>query len=150
MKTTAVPVAAAAVVGSLAAGPGSRWYRRLNKPAFQPPSAVFPIVWTLLYADIAVCTAGALDRAPNPATRQALRRALLIDAALNSGWSWVFFRAHRLGPAVALAAALTLSSADLTRRTTQLDARARALAVYPAWCAFATVLSNSIRRRNRA
>lgn len=149
VKTAALPVTAAAVVGSLAAGPGSQWYRGLDKPSFQPPPIVFPIVWTALYADIALSTARALDRAPDSAARRALHRSLLVDAVLNGGWSWVFFRAHRLGPAVLLAAALTLSSANLTRLAAQSDSRSRALAAYPAWCAFATVLSNSIRRRNR-
>lgn len=60
---------------------------------------------------------------------------------------WLFFRFHKLGAAVAGAAALTLSSADLARRAA--DPRAGvALAPYLLWCAFATVLSTHIWRLN--
>ena len=48
------------------------------------------------------------------------------------------------------AAALTVSSADLTRRAVAVrQQRAAPLAAYPAWCAFATVLSTHIWWINR-
>src|SRR6476469_9454740 len=60
LVTTSAAVAATAVAGSIASQDvGGRWYRRLDKPAFQPPGAVFPVVWTALYTDIAVTTATA-------------------------------------------------------------------------------------------
>ena len=31
-------------------GRSKQWYDRLDKPRFTPPKAVFPIVWTSLYA----------------------------------------------------------------------------------------------------
>lgn len=141
--------AAAATAGSAATTTGSQWYQRLEKPPFQPPPAVFPVAWTTLYVDIAATTARALTRA-DPAQQRRLRNALLLNLALNASWSWVFFRAHRLGAATAVAAALTLSSADLTRRTAAVDRAGLLLAAYPAWCGFATVLSGALWRRNRA
>ncbi|WP_338760139.1 TspO/MBR family protein [Nocardia vulneris] len=145
---TGAAVAATALIGSAAAGPGSAWYRRVDKPGYQPPSAVFPIAWTLLYGDIAVTSAYALDNAAEPEKRS-LRAALAVNLVLNASWSWVFFRAHRLGAATAVAAALTASSADLSRRVATTHPVGRACAAYPAWCAFATVLSAGIWRRNR-
>jgi len=62
---------------------------------------------------------------------------------------WVFFRAHRLRGAAAVAALVTVSSADLARRAHSVAPRAgAALLPYAGWCAFATVLSASIARRN--
>lgn len=145
---TGAGVAATALVGSAAAGSRSTWYERVNKPSFQPPSAAFPIAWTLLYADIAVTSAYALQNATE-SQKRGLTKALALNLTLNAGWSWVFFRAHRLGAATALSAALTASSADLTRRVSAAHPAGRALAAYPAWCAFATTLSASIWRRNR-
>src|SRR5690242_16948744 len=59
---SAVAVAATAVVGGLASRPAdSPWYRSLRKPPYQPPRQAFPIVWPLLYADIAVVSSNALD-----------------------------------------------------------------------------------------
>ncbi|MGW5570417.1 TspO/MBR family protein [Nocardia thailandica] len=146
---TALGVSAAAIVGSAATDPGSAWYRKLSKPGFQPPPAAFPLAWTLLYADLAVISALALDNAPDERHATRTRRALSVDLVLNAGWSLVFFRAHRLGAATLIAAALTASSADLTRRAAAADRRGLALAPYPAWCAFATVLSAALWRRNR-
>ena len=150
---TASAVAACAVLGSLASREvSSSWYRALRKPPIQPPKQVFPIAWTVLYADIAATSAVALDRLGqrDPAAVRAYVRALGINLVLNTGWSWSFFKLRRLGAATAVAAALTLSSADLVRRTGLAQwSTGVALAPYAGWCAFATVLSGAIWRRNR-
>jgi benzodiazapine receptor len=146
-------VAATAGLGSLAsADVNSSWYRQLTKPAIQPPAAVFPVVWTLLYTDIAVTSGAVIDRLErtDPAAATAYRRALAVNLVLNTSWSWVFFKAHRLVPSIAVAAALALSSIDLARRAAPSGrAAALALAPYAAWCSFATVLTAAIWRRNR-
>ncbi|WP_409484725.1 tryptophan-rich sensory protein [Arsenicicoccus dermatophilus] len=150
---TSAAVALTAGLGSLATDPTSRWYRRLDKPAVQPPGWVFPVVWMLLYADVAVV--GALSLADLAETgredeRHAYLTALGVNLALNAGWSAVFFRGHRLPLATAEAALLALSSADLVRRSGRVSAeKAVVLAPYAAWTAFATVLTAAIARRNR-
>jgi tryptophan-rich sensory protein len=76
--------------------------------------------------------------------------ALSVNLLLNAGWSWLFFRYHKLGVSALGAAALTASSADLARRTAQAKPHAGlALSPYALWCAFATVLSTHIWRLNR-
>jgi translocator protein len=150
---TAAAVAACAGLGSIASREvDSGWYRTLRKPRIQPPPVAFPLVWTTLYADIAVTSAVALDRLRAPADdeERSYAVALGLNLVLNTAWSWVFFRFHRLGPAVLVAGALTASSVDLVRRTTAADGRAgAALAPYAGWCAFATVLSAAVWRVNR-
>lgn len=146
-------VGATAALGSVGSRDvRSRWYAALDKPAFQPPGAVFPVVWTALYTDLALTAGHALDRleaAGRHDEARAYRRAFAANLAVNAAWSWVFFRWHRLGPAVGVAGLLAVSSADLVRRTRRVSpGAAAALAPYPAWCAFATVLSEAIRRRN--
>jgi uncharacterized protein YbjT (DUF2867 family)/tryptophan-rich sensory protein len=150
-RTSAV-VAAAAVVGSLLTDPTSRWYRGLDKPSWQPPPAAFPVVWTTLYATTAVVTARAsaelAERGEGEAARD-LERALAANMALNAGWSGLFFRARRPWLGAAGAAALTVSSADLARRVGATGrGKAAGIGAYAAWCAFATVLSTAIARRN--
>ncbi len=73
-----------------------------------------------------------------------------MNLAINAGWSWLFFRYHKLGGSVLGAAALTASSADLVRRAVDADPRKGwALLPYPLWCGFATVLATSLWRLNR-
>ncbi|HTQ16534.1 TspO/MBR family protein [Mycobacterium sp.] len=151
---TALAVAAAAASGSIASPnrtPG--WYDRLRKPPYQPPKVAFPIAWTTLYGDIAATSAVAIDRLRAAGQHDKARRyvaALGANLTLNAGWSWLFFRYHRLGASALGAAALTVSSADLARRAADADARAgAALSPYPLWCAFATVLATHIWLVNR-
>lgn len=144
---------ATAVVGSLATDPGSRWYRGLDLPRWQPPTAAFPIVWTGLYADIAATSAAALtdlERQGRDGEAAAYRRALGVNLALNAGWSVLFWRGRRPWLAAAEAAALTVSSADLARRAGASSAgRRNRLLPYAVWTGFATVLTAAIARRNR-
>jgi translocator protein len=154
LAATAVAVAAAAGAGSIASPKRvPAWYSRLRKPPYQPPGVAFPLVWTTLYGDIAATSAVAIDRFRATGQHDEARRyaaALGVNLALNAGWSWLFFRYHKLGASALGAAALTVSSADLARRAAQADPRAgMALSPYPLWCAFATVLATHVWRLNR-
>ena len=144
--------AASAVIGSLAVDPKATYYRTLVKPSWQPPPPVYGIVWTPLYADIALTAGHAISKFGEQgrvAERRSLIGALAINLVLNTGWSWLFFRDHRPWLAAAECAVLAASSADLVRRVGAADRRAGyALAPYPLWCTFATVLTVAIARRN--
>lgn len=171
---TAAATAATAALGGAATEPRSAWYLRLRKPDWQPPAAVFPVIWTALYADIAVTSAVALDRAaaidsaaaldrsgndddggagPGAAGRRrellSYQRALSLNLVLNTAWSWFFWRSRKPWLAAAEAGLLAASSADLVRRTHRLNRAAGvSLAPYAAWCGFATVLSAAIAGLN--
>jgi tryptophan-rich sensory protein len=131
----------------------SQWYEQLRKPGFQPPRQVFPVVWPLLYADIAVVSASSIDELRDsgyPDEANAYARALAVNLVMNGSWTWLFFSRRRLGASAIVAAALTVSSADLTRRAAEADRGSAApLALYPLWCAFATALSTRIWMLNR-
>jgi tryptophan-rich sensory protein len=151
---TGLAVAAAAAAGSIASPARTpAWYARIRKPRYQPPGAVFPVVWTTLYTDIAASSAVVIDRfraAGRDDKARGYIAALGVNLTLNAGWSWLFFRYHKLGASALGAAVLTASSADLVRRAADADARAgAALSPYPLWCGFATVLSTHIWRLNR-
>jgi translocator protein len=151
---TSIGVATAAGLGTVASKSSiDRWYRRLRRPGYVPPNAVFPVAWTSLYADIAVTSATAIDRLRAAGLRAEARNyviALAVNLILNAGWSWLFFKYHRLGASAIGAAVLAASSADLARRTAAADPRAgAALLPYPLWCAFATAMSGHIWVLNR-
>lgn len=139
-------VAAAAAFGA-AFEPGA-WYAGLRKPPLTPPDAVFPPVWTALYAAIAV--AGWLvwrRRRPGEFAPLALWGAQLV---LNALWSLLFFGLERPGLAL-LEIALLLA---LVVATTAAFLRVRPLAgalfaPYAAWVAFAAYLNAGIWLLNR-
>src|ERR1700733_4854601 len=154
LATTTLAVAAAAGLGSVASRPrASGWYAGLRKPRYVPPNAVFPVAWTSLYTDIAVTSAAAVDRLRAAGRHDQARNyvvALGVNLLLNAGWSWLFFKYHKLGASALGAAALAASSADLARRTAVADPRAgAALLPYTLWCAFAMGRSAHIWVLNR-
>jgi benzodiazapine receptor len=155
LATTAGAVLATAAVGGLASGRAvqSDWYEALRKPSFQPPRQAFPVVWPLLYADIAAVSAGTIDTLNDDGKDSAARTfsiLLALNLVLNGGWTWLFFNRRKLGTSAVAAAALTVSSADLTRRAIHTNgARSGVLVPYPLWCAFATLLSSRIWWLNR-
>jgi tryptophan-rich sensory protein len=155
LAKSAGAVLATAVVGGLATGPAveSQWYASLKKPSFQPPRQAFPIVWPMLYADIAVVSAStvdALDERGDVSAARKFEQLLALNLVLNAAWSWLFFNRRWLGASAIGAAALTASGADLTRRSVAVRGSSAApLALYPLWCAFATALSSRIWWLNR-
>ena len=87
LRRTSAAVAAAAVIGTLGTDVNSRWYRSLDKPAWQPPGAAFGPAWTTLYALMAVASARTLDRLEDPEERRAFATAFGANLALNAGWN---------------------------------------------------------------
>jgi benzodiazapine receptor len=147
LKTTAA-VTAAAGIGSLVTRPGDPWYRRLSKPAWQPPGPAFPLVWTPLYGLIAFAGARVLD-AGRGRERKAFAAAYGANLALNAAWTAIFFGARRPRAALAEIVLLNASNLDLLRRAWRADrAAGAAILPYVAWTGFATALNAEIARRN--
>lgn len=139
-----VLVALAGGLGSLATTPNiATWYAGLAKPWFNPPNAVFPIVWTLLYAMMAV--AGWLAWRPGGRTGGRTLVPFLVQIALNVAWSFVFFAGH--SPLAGLVViALLLAAIVWTIAVFWPISRTAALLLLPylLWVAFAAVLNVAI------
>jgi translocator protein len=71
-------VIATSSVGGLATRPAlqSIWYTQLRKPSYQPPQGVFPVVWPVLHADIAVVSASTIDGLRDTRGRGSRRRRM--------------------------------------------------------------------------
>ncbi len=142
--------AGAAWYGSRYSRKGSRdsWYRDLDKPPFTPPDAVFPLVWTTLYAMIAWSGWRIWSAAPSR-ERNAALRLWISQLAENAQWSKLFFGQHQ--PTLALADVVALEGTIFSYMSAarKVDrAAANAFIPYAAWVAFATVLNAEIVRRN--
>ena len=137
-----------ALAGAVTAKSVGTWYQSLRKPAFNPPDWVFAPVWTLLYLMIAVAGWRVWRVRGIAGTRVALA-AYAVQLALNLSWSFVFFGARLIGPALAVIVALLaaiLANAFLFWR---IDRAAGALLVpYAAWVSFAALLNAALWRLN--
>jgi tryptophan-rich sensory protein len=129
-------------------GKRDRWYRQLDKPSFTPPDALFPVVWTSLYALIAWSGWRVWCAAPSRHRTTALR-LWISQLAANAKWSKLFFDEHRLNLALADSIALEGTIFSYIKAARKVDrAAAGAFVPYAAWVAFATVLNAEIIRRN--
>jgi translocator protein len=124
------------------------WYQHLHKPSFNPPNAVFPIVWTVLYSLIAVSGWRVWRQGESP-ERTAALRLWIAQLISNAEWTRLFFGEHL--PGWSLADVLSLESAVLRyiAEARKVDkAAARLFVPYAAWVAFAALLNEEIVRRN--
>lgn len=123
------------------------WYASLNKPSWTPPSWLFPPVWFLLYAFIAI--AGFLIWNTPHENRTLLLGLWAMQLVLNGLWSFIFFGKKEIGLALADIAALWLTIAAFTVLAWPVNQLASMLFIpYLAWVSYATALNGTIWRLN--
>lgn len=129
--------------------PGIRdWYRSLEKPPFNPPDAVYPVVWTALYGLMAVSGWRTWRSGDSPERSRALR-SWAAQLAANAEWTHLFF--GRREPKRALADVMALEAlivAYIVHARTVDGVAAACFIPYAGWVAFATLLNEEIVRRN--
>lgn len=141
--------AGAGALGRLATSGGTqRWYRRLRKPPFQPPSAVFGPVWAALYGLIAL-SGWRVWNSPGGAARSRALGLWGLQLGFNAAWSWLFFGKQRKRAALLDVGALGVSIAAYIVAARQVDRPAAALvAPYLGWVCFASLLNEELVRLN--
>ncbi|HBF60849.1 MAG TPA: TspO protein [Methyloceanibacter sp.] len=132
----------ASLIGSAFTQPNLAWYATLEKPGFNPPNSTFPIVWTILFAMMAV-SAWLVWRSPSDeGDKKTALTWFAIQLVLNVTWSFAFFAMH--SPIAGLAVILWLLVAIvLTMVFFDRVSRAAALLLVPylLWVGFATGLN---------
>jgi benzodiazapine receptor len=87
---------AAGFLGSLATTPSiAGWYKGLAKPSFNPPDGVFGPVWTTLYLLMGIALFLVWRLGLKTEGVQAAVIVFLIQLALNTLWSLLFFGLHQ-------------------------------------------------------
>ncbi|CAN1529408.1 COG3476 Tryptophan-rich sensory protein (mitochondrial benzodiazepine receptor homolog) [Rhabdaerophilaceae bacterium] len=146
-----MPSLVASLGGSLATAMGLQsWYPTLVKPFFNPPDVVFPLVWTFLFALMAIAFWRILRLKPEAGARGRAIGLFLLQMALNLGWSYAFFGLRSPLAGLLVIGALIIAIALTIRAFRPLD-RASAFALYPylAWVGFAALLNAAIFVLNR-
>lgn len=124
------------------------WYRRLDKPAYNLPEYVFPIVWTALHSLIAISGWRTWQTPDSPERSRALR-LWATQLATNAEWTRLFFCKHRPKQAFADVPALEAQIVSYIHAAKEVDPTAAACFLpYATWVAFATLLNEEIVRRN--
>ncbi|WP_375421088.1 TspO/MBR family protein [uncultured Sphingomonas sp.] len=127
-----------------------RWYKRLDKPSYTPPDAVFGAVWPVLESGLAV-GGYRLLRKPADAPRNLAVGLWLLNTAMIGGWTELFFRKRELGPSALASGAMIASGGGYVAAAARVDRTAAAVGVpFVAWLGFATLLAERIWERNRA
>lgn len=140
--------AVATVSGAWTAREVVGWYRTLVRPAIAPPNWVFGPVWTILYALMAVA-AWRVALAPPSVARTWGLLLFLVQLALNFAWSWIFFRLHAIGAALAEVLLLWFLIGASTLTFARVEPLAAWLmAPYWAWVSFASILNAAFWRLN--
>lgn len=131
------------------------WYKRIRKPAWNPPAEIFAPVWTGLYfmmglASWLVWREGQKERS---ASEKPVRKALglySLQLALNSLWSIIFFGLRRTGWALGEIGLLWGLIFKTTQTFLQVHPFAGVLMLpYQAWVTFAAALNGAIWWLNR-
>lgn len=102
-------VAAAALLSYLWNDTQSQWYTSLIKPAFQPPGFVFAVVWSILYALIAVD----LFLLLRTRASERILYPLILTLFLGALWNYAFFAKQNASAGV-LILALAVASCIYT------------------------------------
>ena len=119
----------------------AQWYRSLPRPAWQPPSSVFGIIWPYNFAMLVTATwlvASRLSTANQMIWLLSL--ALSVTAALT--WAWLFYGPHLLlasGFALVLATVFTIPLLVIAFRVSPV--LGFAFLPYQLWLAVATSLA---------
>lgn len=139
----------AGAIGAVASVNAGSFYNQLVRPAWAPPGWLFGPVWTLLYILMGIA-AWLVWRAAGWSGARAALTLFVLQLAINTLWTWIFF-AWRNG-ALALADIIVLLIfivATMIAFSRFSRVAAALLVPYLGWVAFATALTAAVWSRNR-
>jgi len=128
-------------LGTITQIDSASWYQTLHKSSLTPPAIVFPIVWSILYAMIAMSGWYLWQHRQQPQARTALG-FYSVQMVLNWAWSPLFFNFHLITVSfycIILIALLTLITILLTKNNFKFSSIM--LIPYFIWLIFAGYLN---------
>lgn len=124
------------------------WYEQLNKSSLTPPGFIFSIVWSLLYALLAVI-ASRLSSYNNKTSSRKVVRLFALQMLMNWTWTPLFFQLHWLRVSALWLIVLTCLNGALFLMAPKIDkTSAWLLSPYVIWLVFASYLNIVIALMN--
>jgi benzodiazapine receptor len=125
------------------------WYYSLQQPAWAPPDYMFGVIWTAIFALIAIAGVLAWEKAPTRRDVEISLGMFALNGFLNLGWSFLFFRLQRPDYALFELFALWLSILVLILFCGRFSKWSAALLVpYLIWVTTAGVLNYQVVQLN--
>ena len=133
--------AVGALAGWLTRGGAEVYRTQVEQPPLSPPSVVFPMVWTVLFALMGVGMALVQGTLPSAARALSLR-IFLVQLAFNFCWSIIFFNFQSYGVAFVWLLVLWVLILWMIHSFRKLDTAAAWLQLpYLLWVGFAGYLN---------
>jgi len=152
-----LPIGIAATAALLVAAVGGTmtdttgWYQTIRQPSWNPPPAVFGLIWTVIFTLIAAAAVTAWRAAPNSIAADTLIGLFSLNGALNITWTVLFFQLHRPDWAMIELVALWISIMVLIFVCARYSrVAALLLAPYIVWVTIAGVLNWTVIQLNGA
>ena len=121
------------------------WYYSLQQPSWAPPDYMFGIIWTTIFALIALAGFLGWQKAPSRRTAEIMLGLFALNGFLNLSWSFLFFRMERPDLAFYELIALWLSILALVIFCGRFSKSASLLLVpYLVWVTIAGMLNYQI------
>jgi len=138
----------ASAIGAVASMQAGPFYTHLARPDWAPPPSIFGPVWTLLYALMGIA-AWLIWRVNGFRSARVALSLFLVQLALNTLWSWVFFGWQQGGLAFLDTLVLWLAIvATLVAFYRIMPLAGALLTPYLVWVTFASILNYSLWQLN--
>ena len=122
-------------------------YSTINKPAFSPPSIVFPIVWTILYVLMGISSY--IIYSSDSAHKTRALKIYALQLFFNFCWSILFFRYNLYLLSFLWLVILIVLICIMIKDFYKINPAAAYLQIpYLLWCIFAAFLNFSIYTMN--
>lgn len=133
------------VVSALLSGGFGNFYDKFTPPPLLPPSWLFPVVWTVLYAVMGFSAYLIYSSEANQSDKTKALKIYWAQLAVNFLWSIVFFRFEALWLAVAVILVLLALIVMMIAEFRKISPLAALINIpYLLWVAFATYLTIAI------
>jgi tryptophan-rich sensory protein len=145
-----IAILTASIGGAMTSKEVRTWYKTLKLPPWTPGGKVIGAVWTVLYFLAAISALIVWNGTPHSGNFGLITVMFIVNALVNISWTYIFFKKHRIYPAIwdALLLDVTvLVLIDLIAPRSPLAALL--LMPYAAWVTFAAYLNYRIWRLNR-
>ncbi len=123
------------------------WYVHIQKPAWNPPNWLFAPVWSTLYVLMGIALGLVIIQ--NKGNKRMAITFFVIQFLLNMAWSFIFFKMHHIGLALAEILAMWVMILITIVTFSKINKTAAWLLVpYISWVSFASLLTFTIWKLN--